>query len=287
MATSRAVVRDIPGDAFTTEVLERSREVPVIVDFWAPWCAPCQVLGPALEQAVVAQGGAVELAKIDVDQAQQLAQRLGISGIPTVRAYRDGQVAAEFVGAQPPDVIDGWVRSLVPSEGERTVAEARKANEAGQPQRAIDLLSEQLEREPRDNAAKLELGRVLARQDRLREAADVLSQVESGAAEEDEARRERLLVDMALEGSGPDPDALLERARSQPDDPASRFAAAGALWRAGRAAEAIEPLLEVVRLDRRYRDDAARKALLALFDELGHEHPEVQAGRRRLAALLY
>jgi putative thioredoxin len=287
MATSRAVVREIPGDAFTTEVLERSREVPVIVDFWAPWCAPCQVLGPALERAVVAQGGAVELAKIDVDQAQQLAQQLGISGIPTVRAYRDGQVAAEFVGAQPPDVIEGWVRSLVPSEGERTVAEARKANEAGQPQRAIDLLSGQLERDPRDNAAKLELGRVLARRDRLSEAAEVLAQVERGAAEEDEARRERLLIEMALEGAGKDPDALLERARSQPDDPAPRFAAAGALWRAGRSAEAIEPLLEVVGLDRRYRDDAARKALLALFDELGHEHPEVQAGRRRLATLLY
>jgi putative thioredoxin len=287
MSTSRALIREIPASEFQAEVLDRSHEVPVIVDFWAPWCTPCLTLGPALEQAVQARGGAVELVKLNVDEAPELAQQLGISGIPAVKAYRDGQVTAEFVGVQPPDVLDRWVSGLVPSQGEQVLSAAREAAEAGRGEEAIGALQRHLENEPRDHAVRLELGRLLAKEARLDEAAQVLRGVESGASEEDEARRELVLVEMAREGSGGEPDAVIARAGEHPEDVEVRFAAAGAAWRAGRGDEAVEHLLEAVRIDRSYRDEAPRKALLAIFDHLGHEHPVVQSGRRRLAMLLY
>ena len=287
MTTSRALIRDIPASEFQAEVLDRSHEVPVIVDFWAPWCTPCLTLGPALEQAVQARGGAVELVKLNVDDAPELAQQLGLSGIPAVKAYRDGQVTAEFVGVQPPDVLDRWVGALVPSEGEQALASAREAAEAGRRTEAIDALQRHLTDQPRDHAVRLELGRLLAKEGRLDEAAEVLRGVESGASEEDEARRELVLVEMAREGSGGEPDAILARAREHPDDAEARFAAAGAAWRDDRSEEAVEHLLEAVRIDRHFREEAPRKALLAIFDHLGHDHPVVQSGRRRLAMLLY
>lgn len=287
MSASRESVRDVSASTFRSEVVDRSREVPVIVDFWAPWCAPCRTLGPALEQAVEARDGAVELAKINVDEAPELAQQLGISGIPAVKGYRGGEVVAEFVGVQPPDVLDRWVGSLLPSEGEKTLTAAREAAAAGRPDEAIDALSAHLAQQPRDHAVRLELGRLLAGRSRFEEAAEVLRGVESGAPEEDEARRELVLVEMAGEGARNEPGELAEKVREQPDDVSVRFAAAGAAWTAGRAEEAVDHLLEAVRIDRRYRDEAPRKALLALFDHLGHEHPLVQSGRRRLAMLLY
>jgi putative thioredoxin len=134
---------------------------------------------------------------------------------------------------------------------------------------------------------RLELGRALAKEGRLEEAEEVLRGIESGASEEDEARRELVLVEMAREGSGEEPDAVIARAQEHPEEVEVRFAAAGAAWGAARVEEAVEHLLEAVRLDRRFHDEAPRKALLAIFDHLGHEHPVVQSGRRRLAMLLY
>jgi putative thioredoxin len=143
---------DVTEETFSSEVLERSREVPVVVDFWAEWCAPCRMLGPVLEEAVAAREGRVELAKVDVDGNPQLAEQYGIRGIPAVKAFKDGRVVAEFVGVQSPQSVSSFLDELSgPSPLERLIAELRESGEeaevlaaleAGDLERALELLLE-------------------------------------------------------------------------------------------------------------------------------------------------
>ncbi len=160
------MVKDVDTQGFEAEVVERSREVPVVVDFWAEWCGPCRVLGPALEKAVGDREGAVELAKVDVDSNQQLAARFGVQGIPAVKAFRDGEVVAEFVGAQPPAAIEQFLDSLVPSEAERLAAAGDE-----------DSLRRALELDPRNAPAATSLAKALLARGDAAEAIEVLEPI--------------------------------------------------------------------------------------------------------------
>ena len=244
---------DVTEATFDAEVIERSREVPVIVDFWAAWCGPCRQLTPILEQAVERRDGAVVLAKVDIDSNPNLAQQYRVMSIPLVKGFRDGQAAAEFVGLQPPDAIEAFLDRLVPSETDRLVREGDEAS-----------LREAVEREPGHVGARVALARLLLDEGRSGEVPEVLEPVafDQGAA------------------------ALLSRVRLAAVDQPDVQAGLAALER-GQTEQGLAHLIDAVRVaDPELRDDL-RQALLGVFAELGEHHPLSVRFRRRLAQALY
>jgi putative thioredoxin len=239
---------DVSDADFEQRVLQRSAELPVLVDFWADWCQPCHMLAPVLERAVDAHDGRVELAKLDVDSNQVTAARYGVRGLPTVKAFRDGRVVSEFTGAQPPAAVARFVEGLVPSEADELVG----AGDEESLRRALEL-------EPGHPVARRELGRLLLRRAETEEALELLD----GAA-----------GDFVAEG-------LAARARLS-DDPA--LAPAFEAWDEGNPSTALELLQDALAdPDRR---DLVRRVMVAIFTELGTEHPLAREHRRRLSAAL-
>jgi putative thioredoxin len=254
------VIFDVSEAEFETRVIERSREVPVVVDFWAEWCGPCRQLGPALESAVRARGGEVELAKVDVDSNQMLAQAFGIQGIPAVKAFRDAKVANEFTGAVPPARIEQFLDTLVPSEADRLVAGGDEAS-----------LRAALAKDPHHAAAAVALGRLLIARGDGDEAEDVLA---------DHAQSDFLAGGLLAR-------LELERAASGNGDGSAEPLSGFAAWDDGNPGDALEHLQAAIAgEDDPDRRDLLRRVMVAIFTELGPEHPLAAEHRRRLAAAL-
>ncbi len=244
---------DVTEATFDAEVIERSREVPVIVDFWAAWCGPCRQLTPILEQAVERRDGAVVLAKVDIDANPNLAQAHRVMSIPLVKGFRDGGAVAEFVGLQPPAAIEAFLDRLVPSEVDRLVSEGDEAS-----------LREAIAREPGHVGARVALARLLRDEGRDDEVPEVLEPVgfDLGAA------------------------ALLSRVRLAAVDQPDIQAGLAALDR-GQTEQGLGHLLDAVRIAEPELREDLRQALLGVFAELGEHHPLSVRFRRRLAQALY
>ncbi|HYT25435.1 MAG TPA: tetratricopeptide repeat protein [Actinomycetota bacterium] len=259
---SSQYVLDVAEADFEDQVLRRSSQVPVVVDFWAEWCAPCRSLGPILERAVARHEGDVVLARVDVDQAEQLAMAFGIQGIPAVKAFVDGQVVDEFVGAQPAAVVERFVEGLVPSLSDRVAAEAATLG----PEQAARLYREALEADPDSVAARVGLAGLALDRGDAAEALELLAPVEYAP----EAAEVLAAVRLAREGA----------------DQGSPFAAAARLATDGAPETALEELLAAVREggDRR---DRARQLMLDVFRLLGDTHPLTMRYRRSLSAALF
>jgi len=244
---------DVTDASFDQEVLERSREVPVIVDFWAPWCAPCRQLGPLLEQAVARFEGEVVLAKVDIDQNPALARTHRVMSIPLVKAFRDGREVGEFTGLQPAASVDAFVRALVPSRADRLTAEGDETS-----------LREAMEIDPGHVPARIALGRLLWDEDRPAEMREVLAPVAF------DATAAGLLARDALAGA------------EAPD-----VAAGLGHLRAGRYEPALTHLLDAVRAAAPGDRETLRAAMVGVFTELGEHHPLTVRFRKRLAQALY
>jgi putative thioredoxin len=246
-----STIFDVDEHEFETRVVERSREVPVVVDFWADWCGPCKQLTPALERAASERAGKVELAKVDVDKNRELQAAFGIQSIPSVKAFKDGRVAAEFTGALPPAEVERFFDALVPSEAD----ELASSGDEQDLRRALAL-------DPGHPTARRELGKVLLRRGESDEAIELLE----GAAGDFVA------------------DGLLARARLGDDE---QLAAAFEAWDAGDHASALERLQEALQQEHDpERRDLIRRVMVALFTELGADHPLAREHRRRLSAAL-
>lgn len=243
---------DVTDASFESAVLERSRTVPVVVDFWAAWCAPCRMLGPILEREVARREGAVELAKLDVDSNPQTAGAFGIQGIPAVKAFRDGRVVAEFVGAQPAAAVSRFLDSLVPSPAEVL---ARKGDEAS--------LRQALALDPGRADAAVPLAQLLHRRGELQEALDLLGTVHGSFVADGLAARIRL-----------------ELAR------AADLAPAFAEVDAGNNDRALDLLIAAIRPSRPDRDDI-RRVVVGILDGLGLDDPLATTSRAKLASALY
>ncbi len=281
--TSSAVIEVNERD-FQTLVLERSKTTPVVVDFWAPWCGPCRTLGPTLERLAGEAKGEWVLAKINVDNNQRLSQAFGVQGIPAVKAFRDGKVVEEFAGALPESQVRAWLKRVLPAASDGLLA-AAAAMEQHDPSEAAARYRLALGDDPDNTAALFSLGRLLVAQGHS-EGVEALRQVPSSAPEYSRARAWLTLADFFEQAGDKAPSWLNQLGDDTQDDTESRYRLAAHKAREGRYADAINQLLAIVERDRAFRDDAARKTLLALFEALGDD-PLVANGRRRLASALF
>ncbi len=271
------------GDAdFETAVLERSEVTPVVVDFWAPWCGPCRALGPLLERLAEEHQGAFVLAKVNVDEAPAVAQAFGIQSIPAVKGFRDGTLVAEFVGAQPEPAVRKLLEMVLPSATDRLVAEAA----ALAPDAAEAALREALATEPRHARALLALARMLAARGETAEALQLLERVSPPSPLVGEAERLAAELRTRADGAG-DQAALRARIAADPGDLEARLGLGRTLAALGRHEDALAELLDVVRRDRHFADDGARKAMVDLFAVLGSDHPLTDRYRGELAKALF
>jgi putative thioredoxin len=271
---------------FERTVLERSKEVPVVVDFWAPWCGPCRTLGPLLERLAVEQDGAFVLAKVNVDENQRLAAAFGVQSIPLVLGFRDGKVVAEFLGALPESGVRDFLARLLPSEGELTAHEGEELLAAGEEKEAEAAFRRALDLDPRCDRALIGLGRVLSGRGEDGEALELLERVIPGTELRHEA--DRLAAAIRIRQAGAfDEQPLRARIEADANDLEARFELAQGLAASGRYDEALREHLEIVRRDRSFRDDGARKAMLDVFELLGNGNEIVERYRSELAKVLF
>lgn len=266
---------DVTAATFERDVLEASATMPVVVDFWAPWCAPCRTLGPVLEKLESEYGGRFRLAKVNLDENPDLAAAFGVRSIPEVMAFRDGRPVAQFLGAQPESQVRAFIDGILPSPSE---LERLKGGEAN--------LRKAFELDPRNDAARLDLAELLVERKRSDEAERLLDEVQDNAALN--ARRDALRAAAGFaRGGGESESALRARLAADPEDLEARYALAQRLAAARRYRDAMDELLAILRRDKNWRDGEARKQLLNLFT-LAAEAPElVSEYRRKLATALY
>jgi putative thioredoxin len=276
-----AHVKDIDQQQFGAEVLQRSHEVPVVVDFWATWCAPCRTLGPALETAAAEYAGAFELVKVDVDQNQALSQQFGIQSIPTVVAFKGGKPVSQFMGAIPPDQIRRFIDDLLPTELDRMVDQARDLALAGDEEGASALFSRVLEEVPDHTEAGTGLASLLIARGDTATALIVLGKLPRTSEVERLEAAARVTA-----ASGADIAAIEARLAENPADDAIRIELAQALAANGEHEAALDLLLGVV-TDKGNHLDTARQAMVDVFGLLGDEHPLTATYRKALANALF
>jgi putative thioredoxin len=289
------LIKDGSEATFMQDVIEMSQTVPVIVDFWAPWCGPCKTLGPALEAAVTAQGGRVKMVKLDVDQNQAIAGQLQIQSIPTVYAFWQGKPADGFQGAVPGSEIEAFVARTADLAGpaedgglSEAVAAAEEMLEAGEADDAAQTFAAILEEDPENAAAYAGLARAHLAMDDVDQAEAVLNGAPAAISEAPKIEAVHAMIALARQAAEAGPVAEL-RALVDADENnhQARLDLAIALHGAGDADGAINELLDLFRRDRDWKDGAAKTQLFTIFDAMKPEDPAVLNGRRKLSSLIF
>lgn len=290
-------VKDATEATFMKDVIEASRETPVIVDFWAPWCGPCKTLGPALEKAVEAARGKVRMVKIDVDQNQRLCaalaqQGLPLQSIPTVVAFVDGRPVDMFQGAIPGSEIQKFIDRLTALVGDGGLADALAAAEQmlaeGAAADAAETFAAILGEDPANAAAFAGLARAWMAAGELDKAEAFLASASPELAKSKEVEAARAQLELARQAAKAGPvTELLSVVLTEPDNHQARFDLALALHASGKVEAAVEELLELFRRDREWNGGAAKAQLMTIFDALKPTDPIVLKGRRKLSSLIF
>lgn len=289
------LIKDVSEADFMAEVVERSQEVPVIVDFWAPWCGPCKQLGPALEKLVTEAKGAVVMAKVNVDEAQMIAGQLQIQSIPTVYAFYKGQPIDGFQGALPPSELKTFIDRVVQASGgdasgglDEAIAAADEMLEQGSAADALQIFSAILEEEPENAGAYGGLVRAHIALGDLDQAEAVLNgaPIAISTAPALEAAHAQLALARQAQEAGPVAD-LAAKVEADPTDLQARFDLAQALYAGGETEAAVDQLLELFRRDREWNEGAAKTQLFTIFEALKANDPVVLNGRRKLSSMIF
>ncbi|RME61909.1 MAG: thioredoxin [Alphaproteobacteria bacterium] len=292
-----ALVKDATSETFVADVIEASRQRPVLVDFWAPWCGPCKTLTPLLEKLVKAQAGRLWLVKVNVDENQRLAQQLRVQSVPTVFAFLNGQPVDGFAGAVPESQLKAFIERLLAAAprldgADEDVAALLELGEAalaaGETERAAMAFGQVLEVDGQHVGALAGLARCHVAGGQLAQARALLARVPAdkrGQAAVAAAAAALALAEETAEAG--DPALLRARLADHPDDHATRYALAQALLARGEREAAMEALLAIVARDRDWNDGAAKRLLLKIFDAAGPEDPLTVVGRRRLSSILF
>lgn len=286
------IIKDATSASFKTDVLEASRSVPVIVDFWAVWCGPCKQLTPLIEKIVRSYSGKVRLVKVNVDENQAVAAQLRVQSLPTVLAFRDGQPIDGFVGVQPESAVKAFVDRLIADDAEVGLGELLKTAEdlmeQGDLQGAAEVFATVLQ-EDRTNAEALAgLASCYLKSGDTTRAKQTLALVPPDKQNIAAVRSIEAAVLLAEKGSNTgDLSALQKRLSDNPKDHQARFDLAVGLAASGNRGEALDLLLDLVRIDSKWNEEAARKQLLQFFDAWGPKEPLVGEGRRKLSSILF
>ncbi|HKA47155.1 MAG TPA: co-chaperone YbbN [Methyloceanibacter sp.] len=289
--TDADLIKNTTTKDFMRDVIDASREVPVLVDFWAPWCGPCRQLTPLLEKAVRAAKGAVRLVKLNIDEHPQIPGQMGVQSIPAVFVFQDGRPIDGFVGALPEARIKAFVARLIGDESADTAADlesAEAALDAGDVNSAAQTFAEALQKDAENARATAGLAKCYIKTGDLVRAEQTLALVPPTKADSVPVASARASLELARKAANAgDAEALRTKLVINPGDTQSRFDLALALNARGDRQGALDELLTIIRKDRAFNDDAARKQLLQLFDAWGVNDPATVSGRQRLSSLLF
>ncbi|MEW5891537.1 MAG: co-chaperone YbbN [Pseudomonadota bacterium] len=277
---------DVDSSNFQQIVIEGSKKAPVVVDFWAPWCGPCKMLKPILEKLAEEYGGKFILAKVNSDENQELAAQFGVRGIPSVKAIYGGEIVDEFSGAIPEGQVRAFLDRIIPSPAEELRLKAAELKATGDTAQALQVLAEASKLDSSNEKVRLDAAEILFEVNQLDEARRLLDSLSPAMRQEDRVAQLAAKINFALSGqAGGDEAALRDKIQANAKDLESRLQLANLLVANGRYAEGMDELLEMIRIDRSWNDEVARKTMLSVFNLLAGS-PLVAEYRRRLASAL-
>jgi len=288
MNDGQSYVYEVDDSNILEKVVEESKKRVVVVDFWAEWCAPCKMLGPILENIAASFNGRVVVAKVNVDENQELAAQFGIRSIPSVKIFKDGAIAGEFVGVRTEQEIVQLLTSLTGGEGDDVLSTAGELLEQGNTEEAASLYRSLLEENPGNAPARLGLARIELLNGEPDKARELLESIGEGEKEYDEACSLLALYDfnrICCEGGGYE--SVRSRLDTNPGDLDAAYALGCCYGSSGRYDEALSTFLDIVRKDRAFAEGKAKNAMIALFNVLGHDHELTRTYRGKLASELF
>ena len=286
------LIRETTTQAFVKDVIEESKRQPVLVDFWAPWCGPCKQLTPVLEKVVKAAKGKVRLVKMNIDDHPSIPGQMGIQSIPAVIAFVDGRPADGFLGALPEAQVVAFLERItkdtVGGETQDVIKAADTALAEGDAAAAADLYAQVLAEDPTNVYALAGLARAYVKTGALAQAKETLAMVPEARLNDAAVTAARAAIELADQAASLGPLAELEqKVAANPLDHQARYDLALAFNAANRRPEALDHLIEIVRRDRKWNDDGARKQLVQLFEAWGPTDEATIAGRKRLSSILF